>query len=251
MELKDFLQETTFCDHSQSSIKTIVEDYKKKFSNEKDLAVALFYFVRDKTHYRVGFWNKKASETLAEGSGTCTNNSNLLVAMLRAAGIPAGYGIMKVHGKKYFGPIVPPRLKFFIGDKSVHIYCYVFLNNKWIKCDPSDDEPFATNTQHFNPQSRLLEWDGESHSELNLCGEHIISDSEPIANIDAVFRKKMKSYKTIPVKIANLYINFLRNRGQEFRNQPLAERNFSIWLKKHKPFYYLVFSILPFFNFYE
>lgn len=248
MAQEDFLKETCFCDFSHSSIERVAMDFKKRYPDPKELAVALFYFVRDKTYYNVGFWNKKASETLARGVGTCTNNANLLVALLRCVGIPAGYGVMKVRGRKYFGPVIIPKLSKFVGEESTHIYTYVFSGGKWIKCDPSDDELFATNIQHFNPQSQIVDWDGENNAELNLCKEHIISDRGPIANIDHVMRKKMKLYKVIPAKVANFYIEFLRQRGKEFKNQSEAEKSFSQWLKKNNFFYYVLYLLLSSFK---
>ncbi len=113
-DLKEFLQETEYCDFSHPKIQRLAHKIGDKYDNPKDKAVALFYWVRDNILYRVGMWNKKASETLAETEGTCTNNANLFVALLRANYIPAGFGVMKVYGQKYFGPIAIPMLKKFI-----------------------------------------------------------------------------------------------------------------------------------------
>ena len=88
--LESFLQETEYCDCNHPVIKKLTEDFRSRYSNQRDLAVALFHFVRDDILYRVGLWNKKASETLDEKTGVCTNNANLLVALLRSVGIPAG-----------------------------------------------------------------------------------------------------------------------------------------------------------------
>jgi hypothetical protein len=246
--LESFLKETEFCDYSHPAITKIAEKYKEKYKDQKELAKALFYFVRDDTYYQVGFWNKKASETLAEEAGNCTNNANLLVALLRKVGIPAGYGVMKVKGREYLGPIVPPRLKKFIGKRSTHVYAYAFINGRWLKCDPSSDEPFAYNTQHFNPQSILVEWDGENHGTTNIYHEHIISDQGPEADIDHLINRKLKWYKVIPTKIANLYIIFLRETGRQYNDQFSAENAFSRWLSSKHPFYFLCYSAIGLIN---
>jgi len=247
-KIKNFLKETRFCDFNHSEIAKIADDFKSKYKNNKQLAIALFYFVRDNTKYNVGDWTKTASETLSTGVGTCTNNANLLVALLRKAEIPAGYGIMKVYGREYFGVIVPKKLKVNISKISTHVYCYVYINNKWLKCDPSDDEPLSIGTQHLNPQSELVNWDGESHAMLNLHKDHIIQDRGPVDNIDRLISKKMKFYKKLPVKIANLYIDFLREGAKNINNVDLLEKNFYRWLKKKNYFFYFLYKYLFFWH---
>ena len=110
--MNDFLKETEYCDWSNSEIKSAAEKIIVNLTEPKEKTVALFYWVRDNIYYRVGLWNRKASETLAERKGTCTNSANLFIAFNRAIGIPAGYYVMKVNGREYFGPIVPKFLKF-------------------------------------------------------------------------------------------------------------------------------------------
>jgi hypothetical protein len=165
------------------------------------------------------------------------------VALLRAVNIPSGYGIMKVKGPDYFGPITIPKLARNVSSNTTHIYCYVFLNNKWLKCDPSDDESLSKNTYHINPQSKIVEWTGISHAELNLSADHIKSNSEPIANIDYIFRKKPKFWKRIPIYFGNLYIDFLRECGRTVTDIFELENAFLIWLKRKHIFAYIFFNL--------
>ena len=125
-DLKDFLIKTEYCDFENEKIKKLAEELIKGCVSEKEKAVALFYWVRDNILYRVGLWNRKASETLAEGKGVCTSKANLLVALLRAVGIPAGYGVMRVKGREYFGQIVPNRLQNKINQvvSDSHFVCH-------------------------------------------------------------------------------------------------------------------------------
>ena len=242
--MKNFLSETQYCDFSNPKIHKVISEFKDKYKNENELAIRFFYYVRDNTKYRIGNWNKKASETISEGAGTCTNNANLMVALLRGTGIPAGYGVMRVNGREYFGPIVPEYLKGYISEISVHVYCYVYLNDKWIKCDPSDDEIFSVNTQHFNPQSTLVEWDGESNAMINLDKKHILSDSKPIANIDHMIGKKADTAKGIALRVGNFYIDFLRTNGRHVISAGEAHDEFLHWLQKKHYGHYLTYKIV-------
>jgi len=246
--MDNFLKETEYCDFSSLEIKKIALSFKDKYSDEKELAIALFYFVRDSILYRLGLWQKRASETLLEGKGTCTNKANLLVALLRACNIPAGYGVMRVKGKEYFGPIILPVFKNHVGEKSVHVYAFVFLVGRWIKCDPSDDKVFAQHTSYFNPPSTLIEWDGEKDASLNLLPEHVLSDEGPLDNIEEMMLKKSRNAKWPALTLGNLYVEFLRKNEMKINDPVELTDLFRAWLKKNKAAYYLIFSIMLFFH---
>lgn len=233
--LEEFIQPTYYCDYKHPAIQVIIKRFRNKYSKIDELAEALFYFVRDHIHYRVGYWNKKASETLRDRNGTCTNSANLLVAFYRAANIPAGYGLIEVIGNNYFGPIALRKLTKNVSRKSKHIYCYVFLNNKWIKCDPSDDEILSINTQHLNPQSLVVNWNKNGDAMLSLEKKHVLNNTGPHANIDYIIKKKQRMSLYIPTRIANLYINFLRQYGSKMLNLEMLEPEFLKWLRiNHK-----------------
>lgn len=241
--LEPFLKETNYCDYSHSDIQKIARQFKKKYPDKKELAVALFYYVRDNILYRVGHWNKKASETLFEGRGSCTNKANLLVALMRVVGMPAGYGLLRVKGREYFGEIVPSFLKKRISKESIHIHAYVYLKDKWIKCDPADDKKLSENTSYFNPQSKLVDWDGKSNAMLNLDQSHILNNEGLLNDIDHIMSKKPRNAKGIPLEIGNLYVEFLRWNDKKIKNTNELEPLFKKWLKKYHILYYYFFSI--------
>ncbi len=249
VDLKEYLIETEYCDFSNPLIQDLVRDFQDKYSDKTELSKALFYFVRDQIKYTVGNWSKKASYTLKHRHGTCTNNANLMVALCRACGIPAGYGVMDVVGPEYFGEIVPPRLSRTVAKKSKHVYCYVYQNDKWVKCDPSDDEPLSINTQHLNPQSNIIEWNGINDAVLNLHPSHILKDQGPIASIDYLMQKRQRRIMSIPVKIGNLYIDFLRENGKKIKSIEEMEIAFESWMRRKYFFYYIILEF--FFLFYD
>ncbi|NLI76459.1 MAG: transglutaminase family protein [Candidatus Riflebacteria bacterium] len=74
-----------------------------------------FYF--DTRHGAVG--------TLQGGSGNCCDHAHLIVALLRAAGIPARYG--------------RSTCTFSSGLVCGHVYAYAFLDGKWVVMDASSD----------------------------------------------------------------------------------------------------------------
>jgi ubiquinone/menaquinone biosynthesis C-methylase UbiE len=207
---------------------------------EQEKAVAIFNWVRDNIEYRVGLWQRRASQTIQEKKGTCTNKANLVVALLRLNNIPAGYGVLRTKGQDYIGPVVIPVLRRRIGDVSTHVYAFAYLDRRWIKCDPSADYKLSINTSNLNPQSRLVEWDGRNDAVENLDPSHILSEKGPIANIDHMMRKKAKNGRGIVIRIANLYIEFLRDKAASAKNVDELETLFYDWLIKEKCRYFLV-----------
>ncbi len=104
----EFLAATRYCDSGAITARALSDHLTRDAGSEREAAVRLYRFVRDEIPYAFGPWGIRASQTLAHGTGTCTNKANLLVALLRAAGIGAAYGVLRVDTQHYFGPIGPP-----------------------------------------------------------------------------------------------------------------------------------------------
>lgn len=241
-----FLEETPWCDFGHQHIREQAGKLRKPHDTRKDTAVRMFHWVRDRIRYRVGLWNMKASETLQSGEGSCTNKANLLVALLRAAGIPAGYCVMTVKGQDYMGPIVLPIFRGMISKKSSHIYCCVRTDGRWVRCDPSDDIELVEKTGYFNPMTTLINWDGISDGLLYLNTDHILKDEWPHPNIDHIFAKTPRPLTKIPVRVGNRYIAFLRENVERVTDMERLQRRFMHWLRANDPPLFVAFSLVLF-----
>jgi hypothetical protein len=242
-DISNFLQETEYCDFKHPLIQKTVQEIIKEEDDNQTKAVKFFYWVRDNIFYSVGNWQCKASETLRKRRGTCTNSANLLVAFLRVSKIPAGYGVMKVYGQKYFGPVVIPSLRKLPNRVSTHVYTMVYLNGKWIRCDSSDDKTLSESTFYINPQSKLVEWDGQKDAMLNLNPDDVLEDHYPVADIDPWMKKKSKHVRGVNLKVGNLFVEFLRENSQLVKVSEELEIPFKKWLRKNYPLYYHLFFI--------
>lgn len=248
VNLSLFLQKTKYCDFNSKKIKDLAHSLTKAPLNDKEKAVILFNWVRDNILYRLGNWQRKASETLKEKEGTCTNKANLLIALLRASGIAAGYGILKVDGQRYFGAIAPPTLTKFVGKVSTHIYAVAYLDGKWIKCDPSNDKELCANTSYFNPTTKLIVWNGRENAMIDFNKNHIFKETYPIDNADSYIEKKAKNARGIPLKVANIYIKFARGNKRIINKPGELECLFKSYLKRNYPLYYFSFSATSFYK---
>lgn len=237
-----FLDVSAACDWQHPTIRHLAAQLTQGCATETERATRLFHWVRDEITFQVGDWQYIASATLAVRRGTCSNKANLLVALARATGIPAGFHVMRVDGKRYLGPIVPPTLRKFIAARSIHVYATLQVEGHWLRCDPSDDRRFAENTAHLNPQSRLVAWDGQHDAVVQLDPAHVYEDQGPLVSIDHLLTTPRR-VPAVVVRMGNLYIHFLREHGHQFRSHAALERAFRVWLRTRAPGLYLLYHL--------
>jgi hypothetical protein len=208
--MNEWLVQSRYCDCDHPAIRRVVAEVVNGAESERAAAIRLFRFVRDHVLYTFGAWGVSASETLVLREGTCTNKNNLLVTLLRAAGIRAGYGVLSVNGKEYFGNIAPAYFKPLASAHSTHIYAAAWLDGSWVKCDASTDREIAAKTAHFCPQTRLIEWDGVQDACDFLEPEHVHADLGLRASIDDLLDKPSRNANPTTVALLNDYIRFIR-----------------------------------------
>jgi hypothetical protein len=240
-----FLRETPFCNFFDPQIGCLTEVFGRKGRDEREIAVEVFEFVRDAIAYEVGNWQRTASDTLRRRKGTCTNSANLMVALLRRLGIPAGYGVMIVSGREYFGAVVPARLVGQIAKQSKHVYVCVRLEDQWLRCDPSDDWALSTASHHINPQCSPVAWNGRHDALLNLDPRHIVNECFPLADIDELISRSMRLRMQIPVRIGNYFIEFLRQQGSSIQSPEQVEERFDDWIHEAHPVLHRLYRMLP------
>jgi hypothetical protein len=203
-----YLAPTRYCDTGHPAIRGALREILDGGEDEREAAVKLFQFVRDEVRYEFGPWGRAASETLASRTGTCTNKANLLVALFRAAGIPAAYGVMRVDATRYFGPIGPQFLTREASRDSTHVYAAACLDGRWARCDPSTDRQLAVLTSHWCAQTRLIVWDGHRDALDFLDPAHVHADLGLQANIDGLLAKPVRKPE-LPARY-NDYLAFVR-----------------------------------------
>ncbi|TXT66284.1 MAG: hypothetical protein BAJALOKI3v1_40094 [Promethearchaeota archaeon] len=156
--LKEFLTPTRFLDFNKSRVRNKAYEITKDLENEKERAIALFYWVRDNIRYnQFGFYmipaNFKASTTLRRGNGFCVSKAVLLSAMARAVKIPA-----KIHLADIINHKIPQKIIDWMKKEIFffHGYSELFLDDKWVKATPVFD--VRTSEKGGYP---LVEFDGE------------------------------------------------------------------------------------------
>jgi len=128
--IQDYLRATMEIDFHKSEIQQQAADLFNSADSDIEKAKAAFHFVRDEIAHSWDIQGKRvtktASEVLAAGEGICYAKSNLLAALLRSEGIPAGFRYQRL-------------MLFDTPDKGycIHAFNAVFLEsvNRWISLD--------------------------------------------------------------------------------------------------------------------
>jgi transglutaminase-like putative cysteine protease len=138
-----YLQPSELCDFGYSSeIRLKTRELIAGSRNRGEMFNAIFDFVKEMP-YGLEDWDLKASDIIKKGWGMCSGKTNLLVAMLRSAGIPARYRVYRIKADSKLwdklgqGNTGAERMKE-LGEERDHVDCEVWLG-KWIDCDPGRD----------------------------------------------------------------------------------------------------------------
>jgi hypothetical protein len=120
--LQKYLKPTANCQSSNAKITALASSLTSDSNSTYEKAEAIFNWVRDKISYSF-YDNTKygAVGTLNAKTGNCCDHTHLLVALARAAGIPARYE----HGY----------CKFSSGKSYGHVWAQLYINGKWYMVD--------------------------------------------------------------------------------------------------------------------
>ena len=138
-----YLQPSELCNFGRSSeIRLKTQELVAGSRNGAEKFKSIFGFVKE-LPYGLEDWDLKASDILKKGWGMCSGKTNLLVAMLRSAGIPARYRIYRIKADSKLWDKLGKDSKSTermneLGEERDHVDCEVWLG-KWVDCDPGRD----------------------------------------------------------------------------------------------------------------
>ena len=151
-------------DSENPRIRDLARDISRGARGDADRAAKLFAWVRDTVRYIpyapfAAIGDYEPIHTLARGYGFCTQKSALLVALARAAGIPARF-----HYADLLNHNMPGRLGLVLGSNRMvyHTYADLMVDGCWLKVTPSFERPLCEKMGW-----RLVEFDGTSDATLH------------------------------------------------------------------------------------
>lgn len=127
---------TTLCDIDHPEIRRRAARLRR--ATPASTAQAILQFVQPMP-YRFGPWQERASDTLARGVGMCTTKANLQVALMRAAGLEAGF-VETPMETSVLGKLMPDGWLALQRPVVKHYFAAVRLGGRWHATDASYDD---------------------------------------------------------------------------------------------------------------
>ncbi len=162
-ELTPYLVPSPGVDSGDPRIVALARNLSKGASTDKETAVCLFRHVRDSYRYSPYSPFGELSDYLGtklidRGYGFCIQKSALLVALARAADIPARFCFADLKNHN-----LPGRMAYVLGsDRMIyHTYVEFFLGQRWLKATPSFEKSLSNKMGW-----RLVEFDGVHNAVL-------------------------------------------------------------------------------------
>lgn len=161
--MMDFLSPSPYFDFDKPPVRDASRRLIQDLATNREKAVRIFYWVRDGIRYTI--YGKRslpehfrASYVLSAAEGYCVQKAILLVAMARAASIPARLRFAAIRNH-----LMPPELLEKRGTNffAYHGYTDLYLEGSWIKASPTFDLVCSK-----NKGLRPVEFDGEHDAML-------------------------------------------------------------------------------------
>ena len=188
--IADSLAETAYCNHSHPAIQTLSDKFQREAEDRVDLIEMIFLFVRDRIVFGGDHWQVTASETLAKGYGACFNKNLLMIAILRAANVPAK--LMANPLRKRFTQPSVGRAYLFFSDPFYHCFTGVLMDDRWVAIDPTLDR--TTYATFFQPMGVTWSIDWDRTSDMLLYSESVAGPSREYIHLDDALNKNLDSH---------------------------------------------------------
>ncbi|MBT0767924.1 transglutaminase family protein [Kineosporia sp. J2-2] len=130
--MNEYLAASAVVDHDHPAVRALAARHRALYpADDEAYARSVFEWVRDEIRHSIDAQDPRitltASQTLAEGVGLCFAKSHLLVALLRAEGVPAGFCYQRLTDD---------------GDTfMLHGLIAVHLRGDWHRQDPRGNKP--------------------------------------------------------------------------------------------------------------
>ena len=127
IHLMPFLLPTRFCDSTDPAIVALAAQLVPPDTSAAEAAKRVRDWTRREVVYTLDVKERRASDTLRTREGMCTNKANLQVAVLRAAGIPAGYVMCHVTKEAFKCEALLDELYETISEPTIHCFCAAYI----------------------------------------------------------------------------------------------------------------------------
>jgi transglutaminase-like putative cysteine protease len=158
MNTEEFLKPTSYIDFDTPLVTEKSRRIVQSVPAQREKAINIFYAVRDGIRYTI-YGNRslpehfRASYVLSTGEGYCVQKAILLVALARAASIPARLRFAAIRNHLMPAELLEKRGTNFF---AYHGYTDLYLEGSWVKATPTFDIVCCKNAE-----LRPVDFDGK------------------------------------------------------------------------------------------
>lgn len=132
---KDYLTTTPMLDFTHPSIQALVEKKAWRTLSRYDSIGAIYHYVRDDILFGYNADDRlSASQVLKDGFGQCNTKGTLLMALLRAVGVPTRFHGFTIYNELQRGAI-PNYLFTLAPERIIHSWVEVSLDDRWVNLE--------------------------------------------------------------------------------------------------------------------
>ncbi len=203
--MQQYLKTTYFLDYESEGIQALVQDLKTDQLSDSEKAVACYTRVRDGWRYNAYniFFKKekwRASTIANFKEAHCIDKSTLLIACLRALGIPARIHLAKVKNHIAVEHLVE---KLGTNELSPHGMVDIYLNGTWLKASPAFNKELCERCNvaplDFNGKedSIFQEYNREGKEFMEYLEDYGHFEDIPLEFIKNNFREQYPQFVTL------------------------------------------------------
>lgn len=167
---KNLLKHTPMLDFNHPQIQSLIEQRQWRDLSQYDAIGEIYNYVRDEISFGYNADDRiPASQVFKDGYGQCNTKGTLLIALLRAVGVPTRFHGFTIYNELQRGAI-PNYLFFFAPKRIIHSWVEVYYKERWINLEGYIiDKPYLKQIQ-----SRFAE-DNESFSGFGIATKCLAS----------------------------------------------------------------------------
>lgn len=150
--MEKYLKETAMLNYRAQEIVKLIEAHKWNELNEFDKIGAIYNYVQNEIVLGYNKYdNLSATQVLKDGYGQCNTKATLLMALLRAVGVPC-----RLHGTKvtkvFQRSLMPKIMAKLAPPLVVHTWAEVYYNSEWLSMEGVIcDKPYIAGLKKMHP----------------------------------------------------------------------------------------------------
>ena len=199
--MEEYLKPTKLVDLNSEIIIETTNRVIKDAKTPREVAIKIFYFVRDGIKFEFVLPSQKASNVIKRRTGQCTAKAILTVAMLRVANIPARFHFTDLRTEIIKG--LASGLIYKVMPKTIgHAYPEVYLDNQWIKIDSTRDKEICDlmmkrkiGLSAPNLPKPSIDWDG--YHDVSPWDSFLVEDFGVHTSPEAEIKNSIKRWRTL------------------------------------------------------